>query len=338
MPVQSGRGMARSSGCAIIREKPTIPTNFVRYFGSVGAPVRRRLARTDTLTSMTPPRAVILDGKPARDAILDRLRERLARAGSPSVTLATVLVGDDAPSRAYVASKHKQANSVGILSLGFELPATATQDEVNEVVRGLATNPEVHGILVQMPLPSGLDEESVLRLIPADKDVDGLTAESLGRLVRGLDGHVGCTPLGVLRLLEHYDIETSGKHAVVIGRSTLVGYPLSILLARKGIDCTVTLAHSRTTNLAALCTTADIVVSATGVARSIDAHHVKPGAVVVDVGISRTESGIVGDVDFDSVNEVASAVTPMPGGTGLMTVACLLENTLNAARMQGVAV
>lgn len=287
---------------------------------------------------MTHHDVLILDGKPARDAVLDQVRRRVEDAGHPAITLATVLVGDDAPSRAYVASKHKQANSVGILSLGLELPATASRDEVCDVVHGLASNPAVHGILVQMPLPTGHDEETVLQLIPAEKDVDGLTSESLGRLVRGLDGHIGCTPLGVLRLLQHYNIATAGKHAVVVGRSTLVGYPLSILLARKGIDCTSTLAHSRTTDLSDLCATADILVSATGVARSIGAQHVKPGAVVIDVGISRTEKGIVGDVDFDAVAPVASAVTPMPGGTGLMTVACLLENTLNAARMQGVDV
>jgi methylenetetrahydrofolate dehydrogenase (NADP+)/methenyltetrahydrofolate cyclohydrolase len=195
----------------------------------------------------------------------------------------------------------------------------------------------VHGILVQLPLPSGLDEERVLACIPADKDVDGLTETSLGRLVRGVPGHVGCTPLGVLRLLEHYGVSVAGARAVVVGRSTLVGLPLSILLARRGIDATVTLAHSRTADLLEVCRGADILVSATGVARSIGAGHVKPGAVVVDVGISRTEAGIVGDVDLDAVASVASAVTPMPGGTGLMTVACLMENTLTAAALQGVA-
>jgi hypothetical protein len=174
--------------------------------------------------------------------------------------------------------------------------------------------------------------------IPADKDVDGLTETSLGRLVRGVPGHVGCTPLGVLRLLEHYEVPVAGARAVVIGRSTLVGLPLSILLARRGIDATVTLAHSRTPDLVRVCREADILVSATGVARSIGADHVKPGAVVVDVGISRTEAGIVGDVDLASVTSVASAVTPMPGGTGLMTVACLMENTVAAAERQGVAV
>jgi methylenetetrahydrofolate dehydrogenase (NADP+)/methenyltetrahydrofolate cyclohydrolase len=219
-----------------------------------------------------------------------------------------------------------------------ELPTTTTQDELESTVSRLAADPRVHGILVQMPLPSHLDTDAVLRLIPADKDVDGLTEASLGRLVRDVPGHISCTPLGVLRLLQHYGIATSGKHAVVIGRSTLVGLPLSVLLARKGIDATVTLAHSRTKNLADICKTADIVISATGVARSITAEHVAPGATVIDVGISRTEAGIVGDIDAASVTGVAGALTPMPGGTGIMTVACLMENTVNAAVMQGVVV
>ena len=267
---------------------------------------------------------IIMDGKVVRDALLAGLKDRIDAAGGPGITLATVLVGDDAPSRTYVGSKHKQAQSVGMKSVGVDMPATATQAEVESAVKKLVDDATVHGILVQIPLPAHLNEEAVLDLIPAVKDVDGLTTASLGRLVRGLDGHVGCTPLGVMRLLEYYGITTSGKRAVVVGRSTLVGYPLSILLARKGIDCTVTLAHSRTPNLAAVC--------------RITAEFVRPGACVIDVGISRTESGIVGDVDFDSVKDIASAITPMPGGTGVMTVACLLENTLSAARMQGVAV
>lgn len=280
----------------------------------------------------------MLHGGPARDEILARLAARVAAAGSPRITLATVLVGDDGPSKRYVASKHATAGSVGIGSVRVELPADATQDEVESAVHRLAADPDIHGILVQLPLPVHLDTESVLAHVPADKDVDGLTEASLGRLVRGVNGHVSCTPLGVLRLLQHYGIATSGSHAVVIGRSTLVGLPLSILLARKGIDATVTLAHSRTRDLEGICRSADIVVSATGVARSVGTAHVRPGATIIDVGISRTENGIVGDVDFESVCAVAGAVTPMPGGTGLMTVACLMENTVNAAAMQGVRV
>jgi methylenetetrahydrofolate dehydrogenase (NADP+)/methenyltetrahydrofolate cyclohydrolase len=281
---------------------------------------------------------IVLAGAPARDAILAGLTARIQKAGSPHIALATVLVGDDAPSRKYVASKHATAQSIGIESVQVELSATAKQGEVEAVVSRLANDPRVHGILVQLPLPAHLDTDAVLRLIPADKDVDGLTEQSLGRLVRDVPGHISCTPLGVLRLLQFYGIATSGKHAVVLGRSTLVGLPLSVLLARKGIDATVTLAHSRTENLSAICQTADIVISATGVARSITSEHVAPGATVIDVGISRTEAGIVGDVDAVSVTGIAGALTPMPGGTGIMTVACLMENTVNAAVMQGVQV
>jgi len=288
--------------------------------------------------SGAPISTVVMAGAPARDAILSSLSERITQAGSPHIALATVLVGNDAPSRKYVASKHSTARSIGIESVQVELSATATQSELEAEVSRLVSDPRVHGILVQLPLPSHLDTEAILRLIPADKDVDGLTEASLGRLVRDVPGHIGCTPLGVLRLLQHYGIATSGKHAVVIGRSTLVGLPLSVLLARKGIDATVTLAHSRTENLEAICKTADIIISATGVARSITSEHVSPGVTVIDVGISRTESGIIGDVDAASVTGIAGALTPMPGGTGIMTVACLMENTVNAAAMQGVLV
>jgi len=278
----------------------------------------------------------MLSGAPVRDAILDSLQKRIASACSPHIALATVLVGDDAPSQKYVASKHRTAQQIGVQSVQVELPADCSQAELENEVARLAADDSVHGILVQMPLPAHLDAERVLALIPAVKDVDGLTSESMGRLMRGLDGHIGCTPLGVVRLLQYYGIATAGKHAVVVGRSTLVGLPLSVLLARKGIDCTVTLAHSRTSNLAEVCRAADIVISATGVARSISVDHVSRGATVIDVGISRTEAGIVGDIDADSVMGIASALTPMPGGTGIMTVACLMENTVNAAVMQGI--
>ena len=279
-----------------------------------------------------------LEGAPVRDAILERLSARLRAAGQPVVNLATVLVGDDGPSQKYVASKHRTAGSMGIGSIRVELPADTTQERLNAEVARLAADASVHGILVQMPLPAHLDAEAVLALIPAEKDVDGLTEASLGRLVRGVPGHVGCTPLGVMRILSHHGIPTAGARAVVVGRSTLVGLPLSILLGLKGNDATVTLAHSRTKDLAEVCRQADILVSATGVARSIGAAHVKPGATVIDVGISRTESGIVGDVDWDAVQGIAGAVTPMPGGTGLLTVACLMENTVSAAVMQGTRI
>jgi methylenetetrahydrofolate dehydrogenase (NADP+)/methenyltetrahydrofolate cyclohydrolase len=206
---------------------------------------------------------------------------------------------------------------------------------VDDAVAELAADPAVHGILVQLPLPAGLDAEAVLDLVPPKKDVDGLTERSMGRLLRGRTGHVPCTPAGVMRLLERYGVAVAGKRAVVVGRSTLVGLPMTLLLARKGVDATVTLAHSRTPDLVDVCREADILVAATGRARMITADHVRPGAAVVDVGVSRTETGIVGDVDFEAVQAVAGAITPMPGGTGPMTIACLLENTLTAARMLG---
>ena len=283
----------------------------------------------------TPGGAILMDGNRLRDEIVAALAQTIVVAGSPPVCLATVLVGDDAPSQRYVRNKHVQAGKAGMQSRNEILPADAGQAQVEDVVGRLAQDPSVHGILVQSPLPNGYDEEKVLSLIPADKDVDGLTSQSMGRLVRGLPGLVGCTPLGVVRLLERYGVATSGKRAVVIGRSTLVGLPLSLLLARKGIDATVTIAHSRTVDLIDVCRNADIVIGAVGQAHLITAAHIKPGAAVIDVGISRTEAGIVGDVDYDAVQAVAGAITPMPGGTGPMTIACLLENTLSAARLQG---
>jgi methylenetetrahydrofolate dehydrogenase (NADP+)/methenyltetrahydrofolate cyclohydrolase len=282
--------------------------------------------------------AIEMDGTALRDDIVAALRAGLEAAGSPAVCLATVLVGDDKPSRTYVRTKHRQAERAGMRSRNVELPASVSQGQVEAAVAELAADPGVHGILVQLPLPPGLDPDAVLALIPPEKDVDGLTDRSLGRLVRGEPGLVPCTPLGVMRLLDRYEVPIAGKRAVVVGRSTLVGLPLTLLLARKGVDATVTLAHSRTSDLPGLCRTADIVVAAAGQARMIGEDHVKPGAAVVDVGVSRDASGIVGDVDFDVVRKIAGWVTPMPGGTGPMTVACLLENTVAAARMQGVAV
>jgi methylenetetrahydrofolate dehydrogenase (NADP+)/methenyltetrahydrofolate cyclohydrolase len=278
---------------------------------------------------------ILLDGVALRDQIVAELRQTIESAGSPQVCLATVLVGDDKPSQIYVRNKHKMAHNAGMISRQVELPATASQAQVEDAVGELVADPGVHGILCQLPLPGGLDPEPVLALIPYQKDVDGLTEVSMGRLVRGLPGHVGCTPLGVMRLLERYEIPTSGKRAVVVGRSTLVGLPQVLLLGRKGVDATVTLAHSRTADLVGVCREADIIVAAAGQAKMITADHVKPGAAVLDVGISRTEAGIVGDVDFEGVSTVAGALTPMPGGTGPMTIACLMENTLAAARLLG---
>lgn len=283
----------------------------------------------------TPGGAILMDGNRLRDETVAALRRTIEAAGSPPVCLATVLVGDDRPSQLYVASKQKKAAEAGMTSRHVGLPANASQAQVQDAVAALVADSGVHGILCQLPLPEGLDAEPVLALLTPEKDVDGLTERSMGRLVRGLPGHVPCTPLGVIRLMERYGVATTGKRAVVIGRSTLVGLPQVLLLGRKGVDCTVTLAHSRTPDMIDVCREADIIVAAAGSARMITAAHVKPGAAVLDVGVSRSEAKIVGDVDFDAVQAVAGAITPMPGGTGPMTIACLLENTLAAARMLG---
>ena len=284
---------------------------------------------------LTPGGAVLMDGNRLRDEIVSELNAEITAAGRPAVCLATVLVGEDKPSRIYVRNKQRKAAEAAMESRHVELGADAGQAEVEEAVGGLAADPGVHGILVQLPLPEGLDPDAVLELIPPEKDVDGLTPRSMGRLVRGQRGHVPCTPLGVMRLLDRYGVAVSGKSAVVIGRSTLVGLPQILLLGRKGVDATPTLAHSRTPELQEVCRQADIIVAAAGMARLVTADFVRPGAAVIDVGISRTADGIVGDVDFETVQAVAGAVTPMPGGTGPMTIACLLQNTLSAARMLG---
>ena len=285
----------------------------------------------------TPGGAILMDGNNLRDETVARLRKEIEAAGSPAVCLATVLVGGDKPSHIYVASKHKKAQEAGMISVGVHLEEDATQEQVEAEVRKLAADPTVHGILVQLPLPKHLDAEPVLALLPPEKDVDGLTERSMGRLLRGLPGHAPCTPLGVMRLLERYEIPTKGKRVVVIGRSTLTGLPQLLLFLRKGGDATTTCTHSHTSpeDLKAYCREADIIVSCVGIARLITADHVKPGATVIDVGVSREEAKIVGDVDFDSVQAVAGAITPMPGGTGPMTIGCLLENTLSAAKMLG---
>ena len=283
----------------------------------------------------TPGGAVLMDGNRLRDELVVDLKGRIEALGNPHVCLATVLVGDDKPSQIYVRNKRKKAEEAGMVSRHVELPGDISQPDLEAAVRDLADDPSVHGILVQLPLPDGLDAERILDLLPPEKDVDGLTERSMGRLLRGRDGHVPCTPLGVMRLMERYGVETAGKKAVVIGRSTLVGLPQVLLLGRKGCDATPTLAHSRSGDLAAICREADIIVAAVGVAGLVTAEFVKPGAAVLDVGISRTADGIQGDVDFDAVQAVAGAITPMPGGTGPMTIGCLMENTINAARMQG---
>ena len=288
-----------------------------------------------TSDARTPGGALILDGNSLRDRMIaDIGREVAALPSAPC--LATVLIGDDRPSQVYVRNKHRFAQLAGMTSRNETLPANVSQRDAASLVESLAKDASVSGIIVQQPVPPQLDGEALLSLIPVEKDVDGLTTSSMGALVRGARSLVPCTPLGVLRLLQHYGATIASKRVVVVGRSSLVGMPLAILLSRKGTDATVTLAHSRTTDLVGVCREADILISATGQAHSIRREHVKPGAWVVDVGISRSESGVVGDVAFDEVQAVAAAITPMPGGTGPMTVACLIENTLAAWRHQNL--
>ena len=279
--------------------------------------------------------ALLLDGMQLRDETVAKIKATITAAGNPKICLATVLIGDDPPSHIYVANKHKKAQEAGMVSKGLQLPADATQAQVEKAVSELVADKSVHGILVQLPLPKHINTEAVLALLPVEKDVDGLTERSLGRLVRDLPGHVPCTPLGVVRILQRYNIETVGKRVVVIGRSALVGLPQMLLLVRRGADATVTVAHKSTKDMIEVCREADIIIAAAGAARMVTAAHVKPGATVIDVGVRRINNKIVGDVDFDAVQAVAGAITPMPGGTGPMTIACLLENTLEAARMQG---
>ena len=278
---------------------------------------------------------LILDGKFVAQEIQSSIKKKIEDSGS-EITLATVLVGDDKPSQLYVNNKHKQATASSIKSMHVNLPGNISQSELEQKISELGNDATINGILIQMPLPKGLNEDSVIEMIPTNKDVDGLKEQNLGKLIVGNDVLRPCTPLGVMRLIEYYDLETSGKKALVIGRSRLVGMPQVIMFGSKGIDCTVTLAHSRTKNLDDLISESEIVVPAIGVPGIINSKNVKKGAILLDVGISSDDKGIHGDVDFDSVDGIAKAVTPMPGGTGPMTVACLLENTMKAAELQGI--
>ena len=259
--------------------------------------------------------AQILDGKMVAATVKDEVAAVVSGLDySPG--LATVLVGDDPASHSYVRGKRRDAGQVGITSIHHELPSTASQQEVADLVDSLSADDDVDGILVQLPLPPGLDSEAILERINPAKDVDGLHPFNLGQLVLGKPGLRPCTPSGVLRILDHYDIATKGAKVVVVGRSFLVGRPLSLMLSERGVDSTVTVAHSRTSDLKSETADADILVAAAGVESLITADHVKPGAVVIDVGINRTEDGLIGDVDYDSAVEVAGAITPVPGGVG----------------------
>lgn len=277
--------------------------------------------------------AIRLDGRAVAATVHEEVASRvaaLARRGK-AVGLATILVGDDPASHVYVRNKRRTAEKLGIASFHHQLPSDSTQGEVESLIRRLNGDPAVDGILLQLPLPGDLDGEAAVDTIAPAKDADGLHPRNLGQLVLDRPTLAPCTPSGSIRILEHYGIPTSGAEVVVVGRSFLVGRPLAILLGGKRYNATVTLAHSRTKDLAAVCRRADILIAAIGRAGMITAEYVRPGATVIDVGINRTETGLVGDVAYDEVSEVAGAVTPVPGGVGPMTIAMLMSNTVTAA-------
>jgi methylenetetrahydrofolate dehydrogenase (NADP+) / methenyltetrahydrofolate cyclohydrolase len=278
-----------------------------------------------------------LDGKATAAAIRAELAERVAKLAFLGVRpgLGTVLVGDDPGSRAYVAGKHRDCAEVGVASIRVDLPADATQDDVEAAVAGLNVDPACTGYIVQLPLPRGLDSGRVLTLMDPDKDADGLHPMNLGRLVLGEQAPLPCTPRGIVELLRAYDVPLNGAEVVVIGRGVTVGRPLGLLLTRKSENATVTLCHTGTRDLAAHVRGADIVVAAAGVARLVTAQMVRPGAAVLDVGITRTEHGLEGDVD-PGVRDVAAFIAPMPGGVGPMTRAMLLANVVEAAERAAV--
>lgn len=282
--------------------------------------------------------ARIIDGKAAAAAIRKRLKGEVDEFISDfghAPGLATVLVGGDPASQVYVASKRKLAVQAGFADHHVHLSGDALESEVAETITKLAGDPDVSGILLQLPLPNGLNAGALIDLIPPEKDVDGLTTMSAGLLSRGKDGLRPCTPSGVVELLDISEIPLDGARVVVVGRSELVGAPLAQLLTQR--NATVTLCHSRTKDLEAATKGADIVIAAAGVQGLINGRHLQPGTAVIDVGIHRTDEGLKGDVDYDSATRVAGWITPVPGGVGPMTIAMLLNNTLTAARRQNSA-
>jgi methylenetetrahydrofolate dehydrogenase (NADP+) / methenyltetrahydrofolate cyclohydrolase len=280
--------------------------------------------------------ASLIDGKELARTLRGRIADEVTRMRAEhGVTpgLAAVLVGDDPASQVYVGMKHRDCQEVGIASRKLELPADTSQEDLEQLVADLNADDDIDGILVQLPLPDHLDERRIQELIDPAKDVDALNPYTAGRLAVGDPTFLSCTPYGVLELLAHAGVDTVGANVVVIGRSNLVGRPLSNMLTLKGRDATVTIAHSRTRDLAAICRTADVVVAAVGRQGLVTADMIRPGATVIDVGTNRAEDGsLVGDVDFEAVAEVAGAITPVPGGVGPMTRTMLLQNTLEAAR------
>ena len=286
--------------------------------------------------------AVILDGKALGLRIEEHLAERVAALKNSGIEphLAVVLAGDDPASHVYVRNKQRACERCGIKSTRIDLPNDVSQEQLIRVVTNLNSDESVHGILVQSPTPDGTDELAITETIDSSKDVDGFHPTNLGRLVMGqTDGLLPCTPAGVIQIIEDANIDLTGKKAVVIGRSRIVGMPLALLLAQKGIDATVTIAHSRTEDIGEICRTADLVVAAIGRAETIQADWIKPGSTVIDVGINRVvdesrDSGsrLAGDVD-PAVSEVAGHMTPVPGGVGPMTISMLMSNTVRAAEM-----
>lgn len=272
----------------------------------------------------------LLDGKRIAAEIRGELREEVS-AMRKKPSLAVVLIGNDPASEIYVRGKIKACEEVGIASHSYRLPESATQEEAEELVRSLAQDSEINGVLVQLPLPKGLNADRILNLIPSEKDVDGFSPFNFGKIALGEDAVSACTPQGIIELLSRYQIEIQGKRAVVVGRSKIVGRPIAMLLLNR--DATVTICHSRTENLKEECRRADILIAAIGKAGFITADMIKEGAVVVDVGINRSENGkLYGDVDFEGAKEKAAFITPVPGGVGPMTIAMLLKNTVEAAK------
>lgn len=277
----------------------------------------------------------IIDGKAISKQIKDELRdevEKLTEAGI-NACLAVIQVGNDPASTVYVNNKKKACAYVGINSRSYELPEDTSEQTLLDLVQKLNEDPEVNGILVQLPLPKQIDEDKVIRTISPDKDVDGFHPVSVGRLWIGEKGFLSCTPAGVIQLLKRSGIEIEGKECVIIGRSNIVGKPMAMLLLHE--SGTITICHSKTKNLKEICQNADILVVAIGKAKFITGDMIKKGAVVIDVGMDRDENGkLCGDVDFDSAKEVAGYITPVPGGVGPMTIATLMRNTLTAAKVQ----
>jgi methylenetetrahydrofolate dehydrogenase (NADP+)/methenyltetrahydrofolate cyclohydrolase len=282
----------------------------------------------------------ILDGKLLAQTMQAEIAARVAdftKKYDLRPGLAAVLVGDDPASQVYVRSKRKACDKVGMQSWQHQLPATTTQDELLRLIEQLNCDPQVSGILVQLPLPKTIDESTIIQAVAPLKDVDGFGPENLGLLTTGHPRFLPCTPFGVQKILVRHQIRIDGQHVVIVGRSNIVGKPLALILMQKGSEAnaTVTVCHSRTRDIAELTRQADIIVMAIGQAHFLKKDMVRPGAVVIDVGINRTADGkLVGDVDFDAVKEVASAITPVPGGVGPMTITMLLHNTLEAAILQ----